>query len=64
MRCMQMKNKSERMIHSVCEYLLVLLMMISALIHGEALYYVAAAGFAIAGQISRLVDRMDGAKHG
>lgn len=31
---------------------------------GEALYYVAAAGFAIAAQISRIVDRMDGGGNG
>ena len=40
------------------EAILAWVLLISALIHGEPLYYVAAAGFAIAAQISRVVDRM------
>lgn len=41
------------------ESIIAWVLLVSALIHGDVLYYVAAAGFAIAAQISRLVDRMD-----
>ena len=41
------------------ESVLVVLTLIPAVIRGEPLYYVAAAGFSIAAQISRIVDRMD-----
>ena len=46
------------------ESLLAWVILLSAVIHGEPLYYVSAAGFAIAGQISRVVDRMDGDGNG
>lgn len=39
-------------------------LLLSAVIHDEGLYYVAAAGFAIAAQISRVVDRMSGDGNG
>ena len=46
------------------ESLMTLVLLLSAWAHGEALYYVAAAGFAIAAQISRVVDRMSGEGNG
>lgn len=46
------------------ESLLAWVILLSAVIHDEPLYYVASAGFAIAAQISRIVDRMDGDGNG
>ena len=48
------------MVMGMVESLLAWVILLSAVIHDEPLYYVSAAGFAIAGQISRVVDRMDG----
>lgn len=45
------------------ESIIAWVLLTAALVHDDVLYYIAAAGFAVAAQISRVVDRMDGDSH-